>query len=66
MTEADLLFERFCADRGVAIRRIPEGPRRTPDFEVWVGRLRIIVEVKQPNREGPLRPGRPPGAWSPP
>jgi hypothetical protein len=53
LTEADRQFEAFCSQRGIPCHRIPEGPGRTPDFELDLAGLRVAVEVKQiePNDE---------------
>jgi hypothetical protein len=53
MTSSERYFERFCERRGIAIRRLPEGPDPTPDYEIVVDGLEIVAEVKQiePNAE---------------
>jgi hypothetical protein len=47
MTHSEVLFERFCRERGVEFRRLPEAATRTPDYEISVGPGRAVVEVKQ-------------------
>jgi hypothetical protein len=47
LTLADRRFEAFCRDRGLACRRIAEGPEPTPDYEVTGAVRPIAVEVKQ-------------------
>ncbi len=53
LAEAELLFARSCSDRGIRIRRLAEGPAKTPGFEMQGGSLVAGVEVKQiePNEE---------------
>jgi hypothetical protein len=53
MTSSERYFERFCERRGIAIRRLPEGPDKTPDYEIVVDGIEIVAEVKQiePNAE---------------
>lgn len=47
MTEADILFERFCSERQIGIKRIVESSTMTPDYEIRIGSLVVAVEVKQ-------------------
>jgi hypothetical protein len=47
MTESEILFERFCGERGVVFKRLEEGPARTPDYEISLGSGWAAVEVKQ-------------------
>lgn len=53
MTYADRLFERFCRERGIALRRLSEGTAKTPDYEIILREVTVAVEVKQlePNAE---------------
>lgn len=51
-TESELLWEQFCRDVGLPLVPIPtEAPaaRRTPDYELALRELRVVVEVKQIN-----------------
>jgi hypothetical protein len=41
------LFQSLCRQRSVDCRPIPVGERKTPDFEVVLGKTRVWVEVKQ-------------------
>jgi hypothetical protein len=52
-TISEKLLEEFCATKGIACLRIAESDERTPDYELVVGAVRIIVEVKEitPNKE---------------
>ena len=47
LTQADLLFERFCTERDIVCSRIPTGSARTPDYEIRLGIKPVAVEVKQ-------------------
>ena len=47
LTRSEQLFERFCQTRGVICRRIPEGKTKTPDYELTISSVGILVEVKQ-------------------
>jgi hypothetical protein len=57
MRESELvsheMFERFCALRGIRAEPIPRSAMPTPDYKVWIGPKRYIVELKQldPNDE---------------
>jgi hypothetical protein len=57
MTQAELLLEQFCRERGIDLARIPEAERPTPDYEMAYGQTRAAVEVKQlePNPEDQAR-----------
>lgn len=46
-TESEDLFERFCAQRRIPFRRIPEAAERTPDYEILLGGGTVAIEVKQ-------------------
>ena len=47
MTHSEALFERFCRERGIEFRRLPEGATRTPDYEISIAPGPVVVEVKQ-------------------
>jgi hypothetical protein len=47
LTRSQELFERLCLTRGIACRKILEGKTKTPDYEVSVSSLCVLVEVKQ-------------------
>ena len=46
-------FEALCAAQEVSYERLPVGAQRTPDYEIFLGGQRVIVEVKQldPNKQ---------------
>jgi hypothetical protein len=46
-TNSEQLFERLCQTRGLACQRIPEGKTKTPDYQVTISSVDILVEVKQ-------------------
>ena len=52
-TTSEEVFERFCAQRGIGCRRIPEADTRTPDYELDCDTVTLVVEVKEvtPNEE---------------
>ena len=54
MTESETLFERFCSERHIAIRRLEGCSTKTPDYEIPIGRH--LVSVRDP----PALPGRHP------
>lgn len=46
-TFSEQLFEELCTRKHVAIRRIPVDESKTPDYEVRLGPVKVLVEVKQ-------------------
>jgi hypothetical protein len=52
-TVSEQIFEDFCARRGIVCRHVPEGERKTPDYELVFGEVVVVVEVKEmtPNRK---------------
>lgn len=52
-TESEERFEKLCSTRGIGCARIPETAKKTADYEVSLGPLILITEVKQldPNEE---------------
>jgi len=52
-TISEKLFEKLCSDRHVGCARIPESIEKTADYEVSLGPLKLITEIKQfdPNEE---------------
>ena len=55
-TISEILFERFCQATDIPFRRVPTESateRRTPDYELRLGDLEVLAEVKQvdPNPE---------------
>ena len=51
-TRSEQLFEAFCLQRRIVCRRVPTTTARTPDYEIYLSRRKIAVEVKEigPNR----------------
>lgn len=49
ITESESLFENFCQMHQVRWRRIEVSTMRMPDYNIFVKRRKIIVEVKQIN-----------------
>lgn len=46
-TKSEQLFERLCQTRRITCRRIPEGKTKTPDYELTISSVAVLVEVKQ-------------------
>jgi hypothetical protein len=46
-TVSEELFEKLCPARGMGCARIPESAKKTADYEVSLGSLILITEVKQ-------------------
>lgn len=49
-TLSESLFEHYCQSKGIACRRIPQADTRTPDYELEIEGRRIVVEVKEIDR----------------
>jgi len=71
-TISEALFEKFCSTYAVPCHRIPEGRCESPDYEILLGDVRVVCEVKQidPNADdlAQLREARAVGAaarWVP-
>lgn len=47
---SQILFEEFCANSRIEFVPIKEGETRTPDYEIIIDGQRIIVEVKEIDR----------------
>lgn len=47
LTTSEQLFEHLCQSLEVTYRRIPESNTKTPDYELTVSSVNILVEVKQ-------------------
>ena len=47
MTTSEVLFERFCTEGHLSFRRIDTDVEKTPDYEVVLGNVPVIVEVKE-------------------
>ena len=52
-TISEQVFEEFCTRRGIECQHVPEGDTQTPDYEIVLGAVRIVVEVKEitPNKK---------------
>jgi hypothetical protein len=46
-TKSEAIFERFLSLHGIAFRRVLTGEQRTPDYEVAIGGIDLIFEVKE-------------------
>lgn len=53
MTKSELLFENICGAYGIKYERIPAGSAKTPDYNIYLDGVRIVIEVKEidPNPE---------------
>ena len=47
LTDAEVLFERFCRNLGIDFERLPEGPELTPDYVLHFQAVKVAIEVKQ-------------------
>jgi hypothetical protein len=47
MTVSEELFEKFCAQRGIAVERVAESTQRSPDYEIDLSGTTVVVEVKE-------------------
>ncbi|HKA56004.1 MAG TPA: hypothetical protein VKJ47_20320, partial [Candidatus Binatia bacterium] len=52
-TVSEELFERLCLEHGIIPSRIPEGVGETADYEIILGAIKVVVEVKQLDRTPP-------------
>ena len=52
-TESEILFERFCANKGIGFEKVLEGKKPTPDYDIFLEHKKVIAEVKQidPNKD---------------
>ena len=52
-TISEIRFEALCAAREVSCERLAVGAQRMPDYEIFLGGQRVIVEIKQldPNKQ---------------
>jgi hypothetical protein len=60
LTQSEKLFEAFCQAKRIRCVRVGAGASRTPDYEIFVPRRKVVVEVKEiaPNpEERPARKG---------
>ena len=53
LTRSEQLFEDFCQTKRIRCVRIGTGSSRTPDYEIFVPRRKLVVEIKEisSNRE---------------
>lgn len=47
LTISEILFERFCKERGIECQRVEPADSRTPDYEIRLASRPAAVEVKQ-------------------
>jgi hypothetical protein len=47
MTESEIKFEQFCNAYNIQFNRIDMGLSTTPDYDIFVGSQKIVVEVKE-------------------
>ena len=55
MTISEELFEEFCRRAQIRCERVPTAAGRTPDYDIFLGDLRVATEVKEvdPPPRGP-------------
>ncbi len=46
-TRSEQFFETFCELRGIKCRRVAKDTVPTPDYDIFVPRRKIVVEVKE-------------------
>jgi len=46
-TLSEELFERYCDHKGIRWRRVSVGDDQTPDYDVFLPRRKVVVEVKE-------------------
>lgn len=46
-TESEQLFEDFCRKHQILCNQIPVATTKTPDYELFIDGLKVVVEVKQ-------------------
>lgn len=47
MTLSEDLFEEFCRRTALQFERVPTAAGRTPDYDIFLGDLRVVVEIKE-------------------
>lgn len=52
-TKSEVIFEGLCDSLGIKWKRVTEGPEQTPDYDIFLPRRKVVVEVKEivPNKE---------------
>ena len=46
-TQSEQTFEEFCCRRGIKFNQIAEGKDPTPDYDIFLSRNKVVVEVKE-------------------
>jgi len=46
-TTSEKLFETYCRHNRIRCRRVTAGTTRTPDYDVFLSRLKVVTEVKE-------------------
>jgi hypothetical protein len=46
-TRSERLFEEFCSRKRIRFRRVAASKARTPDYDVFLPRRKVVVEVKE-------------------
>lgn len=46
-TLSEKLFEQFCRDKAIRCRPVGVGRDRTPDYDIFLSRRKVVVEVKE-------------------
>ena len=46
-TPSELLFEEFCERKGIRCHRVNADTTRTPDYELFLPRRKVVTEVKE-------------------
>jgi hypothetical protein len=47
LTKSELLFEKLCKAYGIRYELIPAGNAKTPDYNIYLDRKRIAIEIKE-------------------
>lgn len=46
-TTSETLFEKYCDSRGIRWKTVAVGSTRTPDYDIFLRRFKIVTEVKE-------------------
>lgn len=46
-TLSETLFEKYCDSHGIRWRPVAVGPTRTPDYDIFLRRFKVVTEVKE-------------------
>lgn len=46
-TLSEVLFEQFCRDKGIGCKPVTVGRKRTPDYDIYLPRRKVVTEVKE-------------------